>query len=162
MEQQAKSLARIPFAKARLPLAMACALGAFSMGLQAEEAIQLETTNISGELDSPVGEDQGYVAKNSRSATKINTPLSETPRSVSVVTEEQMKDRNVQTISEALRYSGGVQAGFYGEDNKQDWFIIRGFKQANNGLFMDGSRIYSSAFYSWQIDPYMLERIEVL
>jgi iron complex outermembrane receptor protein len=162
MEQQAKYPAKVPFAKARLPLAMACALGAFSIGLHAEEAVQLEATNISGELDSPVGEDQGYVAKNSRSATKINTPLSETPRSVSVVTQAQMDDRNVQTISEALRYSGGVQAGFYGEDNKQDWFIIRGFKQANNGLFMDGSRIYSSAFYSWQIDPYMLERIEVL
>ncbi|MBD9425539.1 TonB-dependent siderophore receptor [Pseudomonas sp. PDM15] len=162
MEQQAKQQAKVPFTKARLPLAMACALGAFSIGLHAEEAVQLEATNISGELDSPVGEDQGYVAKNSRSATKINTPLSETPRSVSVVTQAQMEDRNVQTISEALRYSGGVQAGFYGEDNKQDWFIIRGFKQANNGLFMDGSRIYSSAFYSWQIDPYMLERIEVL
>ncbi|MBD9416217.1 TonB-dependent siderophore receptor [Pseudomonas sp. PDM16] len=142
---------------------MACALSAFSMGLHAEDqAVQLEAINISGELDSPVGEDQGYVAKNSRSATKINTPLRETPRSISVVTQAQMDDRNVQTISEALRYSGGVQAGFYGEDNKQDWFIIRGFKQANNGLFMDGSRIYSSAFYSWQIDPYMLERIEVL
>ncbi|WP_252273384.1 TonB-dependent siderophore receptor [Pseudomonas subflava] len=162
MEQQAKNLARVPFAKARLPLAMACALSAFSFGLHAEEAVQLDAANISGELDSPVGEDEGYVAKNSRSATKINTPLSETPRSVSVVTDAQMKDRNVQTISEALRYSAGVQAGFYGEDNKQDWFIIRGFKQANNGLFMDGSRIYSSAFYSWQIDPYMLERIEVL
>ena len=162
MEQLSRYQPRAPFAKARLPLAMACALGAFSMGLHAEEALQLEATNISGELDSPVGEDQGYVAKNSRSATKINTPLSETPRSISVVTEQQMKDRNVQTISEALRYSSGVQAGFYGEDNKQDWFIIRGFKQANNGLFMDGSRIYSSAFYSWQIDPYMLERIEVL
>ncbi|PYC22570.1 TonB-dependent siderophore receptor [Aquipseudomonas alcaligenes] len=161
-----KQSSKVPFAKARLPLAMACALGAFSLVAQAEEpvqqAVELDTLNISGELDSPVGEDQGYVAKNSRSATKINTPLNETPRSVSVVTEEQMKDRNVQTISEALRYSGGVQAGFYGEDNKQDWFIIRGFKQANNGLFMDGSRIYSSAFYSWQIDPYMLERIEVL
>ena len=162
MEQLSRYQPRAPFAKARLPLAMACALGAFSMGLHAEEALQLEATNISGELDSPVGEDQGYVAKNSRSATKINTPLSETPRSISVVTEQQMKDRNVQSISEALRYSSGVQAGFYGEDNKQDWFIIRGFKQANNGLFMDGSRIYSSAFYSWQIDPYMLERIEVL
>jgi iron complex outermembrane receptor protein len=162
MEQPAKYQAKVPFARAHLPVAMACALSAFSMGLQAEEAVQLEATNISGELDSPVGEDQGYVAKNSRSATKINTPLNETPRSVSVVTQTQMDDRNVQTISEALRYSGGVQAGFYGEDNKQDWFIIRGFKQANNGLFMDGSRIYSSAFYSWQIDPYMLERIEVL
>ncbi|MDX5372469.1 MAG: TonB-dependent siderophore receptor [Pseudomonadaceae bacterium] len=161
-----KQSSKVPFAKARLPLAMACALGAFSLVAQAEEqaqqAVELDTLNISGELDSPVGEDQGYVAKNSRSATKINTPLSETPRSVSVVTQQQMDDRNVQTISEALRYSGGVQAGFYGEDNKQDWFIIRGFKQANNGLFMDGSRIYSSAFYSWQIDPYMLERIEVL
>ncbi|WP_225580637.1 TonB-dependent siderophore receptor [Pseudomonas sp. PDM16] len=160
---QSKCQAKVPFTRARLPLAMACALSAFSMGLHAEDqAVQLEAINISGELDSPVGEDQGYVAKNSRSATKINTPLRETPRSISVVTQAQMDDRNVQTISEALRYSGGVQAGFYGEDNKQDWFIIRGFKQANNGLFMDGSRIYSSAFYSWQIDPYMLERIEVL
>jgi iron complex outermembrane receptor protein len=163
MEQQSKHLARAPFAKARLPLAMACALSAVCFAAQAEEQVlELGATNISGELDSPVGEDQGYVAKNSRSATKINTPLSETPRSVSVVTQAQMEDRNVQTISQALQYSAGVQAGFYGEDNKQDWFIIRGFKQANNGLFMDGSRIYSSAFYSWQIDPYMLERIEVL
>lgn len=163
MEQQSKHPARAPFAKARLPLAMACALSAFSFAVHAEEQVlELGATNISGELDSPVSEDQGYVAKNSRSATKINTPLSETPRSVSVVTQAQMDDRNVQTISQALQYSAGVQAGFYGEDNKQDWFIIRGFKQANNGLFMDGSRIYSSAFYSWQIDPYMLERIEVL
>ena len=86
-----KQSSKVPFAKARLPLAMACALGAFSLVAQAEEpvqqAVELDTLNISGELDSPVGEDQGYVAKNSRSATKINTPLSETPRSVSVVTE---------------------------------------------------------------------------
>jgi iron complex outermembrane receptor protein len=162
MEQQAKYQAKVPFAKARLPLAMACALGAFSMGLHAEEAVQLEATNISGELDSPVGEDQGYVAKNSRSATKTNTPLNETPRSVSVVTQQEMKDRNVQTISDALRYSAGIQAGYFGEDNKQDWFILRGFKQANNGLFQDGVRVYSSGFYSWQVDPYMLERVEVL
>ncbi|WP_137820213.1 TonB-dependent siderophore receptor [Pseudomonas sp. 2FG] len=163
MKQQSKYPARVPFARARLPLAMACALSAFSFAVHAEEQVlELDVLNISGELDSPVGEDQGYVAKNSRSATKINTPLNETPRSVSVVTEAQMKDRNVQTVSEALRYSAGVQAGFYGEDNKQDWFIIRGFKQANNGLFMDGARVFSSGFYSWQIDPYMLERVEVL
>ncbi|WP_068827003.1 TonB-dependent siderophore receptor [Pseudomonas sp. BMS12] len=163
MEQQSKYQPKVPFAKARLPLAMACALSAFSAGLHAEEQVlELGATNISGELDSPVGEDQGYVAKNSRSATKTNTPLHETPRSVSVVTEQQMKDRNVQTISDALRYSAGIQAGYFGDDNKQDWFILRGFKQANNGLFQDGVRVYSSGFYSWQVDPYMLERVEVL
>jgi iron complex outermembrane receptor protein len=164
MQRLAKyRLSKCPFNKARLPLAMGYALALLTSPLQAaDEPVELESMRITGELDSPVGEDQGYVAKNSRSATKINTPLNETPRSVSVVTQEQMDDRNVQTISDALRYVPGVQAGFYGEDNKQDWFIIRGFKQANNGLFMDGSRIYSSAFYSWQIDPFMLERIEVL
>lgn len=163
MEQQSKYQPKVPFAKARLPLAMACALSAFSMGLHAEEQVlELGATNISGELDSPVGEDAGYVARNSRSATKTNTPLHETPRSVSVVTEQQMKDRNVQTISDALRYSAGIQAGYFGDDNKQDWFILRGFKQANNGLFQDGVRVYSSGFYSWQVDPYMLERVEVL
>ncbi len=152
----------IPFAHARLPLALAIALGAASLPLQAEEALELESIKISSELDSPVGEDEGYVAKNSRSATKINTPLNETPRSVSVVTEQQLEDRNVQSVSQALQYTPGIQAGYFGEDNKQDWFIVRGFKQANNGLFMDGARVFSSGFYSWQIDPYMLERIEVL
>ncbi|MFT5782403.1 MAG: iron complex outermembrane receptor protein [Pseudomonas sp.] len=163
MKQLSLFAPKAPFANARLPLAMACALGVLSFAVHAEEqSLQLDALNISGELDSPVGEDQGYVAKNSRSASKINTPLSETPRSISVVTEEQMVDRNVQTVSDALRYTAGVQAGYFGEDNKQDWFIIRGFKQANNGLFMDGARVFSSAFYSWQIDPYMLERVEVL
>ncbi|WP_158271563.1 TonB-dependent siderophore receptor [Pseudomonas sp. HMWF032] len=166
MEQQSKYLARAPFPKAHLHVAMACALGALSFATLAEEAAQkpleLDAQYISGELDSPVGEDQGYVAKNSRSATKTNTPLNETPRSVSVATQQEMKDRNVQTISDALRYSAGIQAGYFGEDNKQDWFILRGFKQANNGLFQDGVRVYSSGFYSWQIDPYMLERVEVL
>jgi iron complex outermembrane receptor protein len=161
-----KQSSKVPFAKAYLPLAMTCALSAFSLIAQAEESaeqvLELDTLNISGELDSPVGEDQGYVAKNSRSATKTNTPLNETPRSVSVVTQQQMKDRNVQTVSDALRYSAGIQAGYFGEDNKQDWFILRGFKQANNGLFQDGVRVYSSGFYSWQVDPYMLERVEVL
>lgn len=157
-----RSNRHIPFAHARLPLALAVALGATSLSLQAKEVLELESIKISGELDSPVGEDEGYVAKNSRSATKINTPLNETPRSVSVVTQAQMEDRNVQSVSQALQYTPGIQAGYFGEDNKQDWFIVRGFKQANNGLFMDGARVFSSGFYSWQIDPYMLERIEVL
>lgn len=164
MSQQMKYRSHAPFTKARLPLALACALTAMSFAAQADEqqeALELDLLYISGELDSPASE-EGYVAKRSRSATKINSALNETPRSVSVVTEQQMEDRDVQTISSALNYSAGVQSGFYGEDNKQDWFIIRGFKQANNGLFMDGSRIFSSGFYSWQIDPYMLERVEVL
>ncbi|MET1078083.1 MAG: TonB-dependent siderophore receptor [Pseudomonas sp.] len=162
MGNRLKYRSMVPFARGPLPLALTLALLGMTAHAEEPSTLELDSVSVTGELDSPVGEDVGYVAKNSRSASKINTPLAETPRSVSVVTQEQMDDRNVLTISDALKYTPGVQAGFYGEDNKQDWFIIRGFKQANNGLFLDGSRIYSSAFYSWQIDPYMLERIEVL
>ncbi|WP_460427469.1 TonB-dependent receptor plug domain-containing protein [Azotobacter armeniacus] len=54
-----------------------------------------------------------------------------------------MRDRNVGTISDALRYTAGVQSGYFGEDDKQDWFIIRGFKQANNGLYRDVNPVHS-------------------
>lgn len=158
-----KSLAVAPFKIARLPLAMGYALTLLVNPAQAaDEPVELQSISITGELDSPVGEDTGYAAKNSRSATKTNTPLNETPRSVVVVTEQQMRDRNVSSIGDALRYSPGIQGNYFGEDNKQDWFIVRGFKQANNGIFQDGVRVYSSGFYSWQVDPYALERVEVL
>ena len=50
----------------------------------------------------------GYVARVSPTATKTNTPLIETPQSVSVVTREQLNDRNVQSLNEALAYTPGV------------------------------------------------------
>ncbi|MEE4463144.1 TonB-dependent siderophore receptor, partial [Azotobacter chroococcum] len=90
------------------------------------------------------------------------TPLNEIPRSVSITTEQQMRDRNVGTISDALHYTAGVQADVFGQDNRGDWFIIRGFSQGNNGLYRDGNRVHSDGYFRWQIDPFMLERVEVL
>ena len=52
----------------------------------------------------------GYTAKGSAAATKTNTPIIETPASVSVVTREQLNDRNVQTLNEAIAYTPGVSS----------------------------------------------------
>ena len=79
-----------------------------------------------------------------------------------MVTREQMDDRASISISDALQYTPGIQTNYYGEDNKQDWFVVRGFQQAGTGLYQDGTRLYSAGFYSWQIDPFGLERVEVL
>jgi len=112
-------------------------------------------------VNDSLGADFSYVGEYSRTATKTDLALSKTPQAVSVVTREQLDDRAVISIADALKYTPSIQANFYGEDNKQDWFIIRGFKQANNGLYQDGTRLYSSGFYSWQIDPFLLERVEI-
>lgn len=117
---------------------------------------------VGGNDQSLAGPDFGYVGQTSNTALKMDVPISETPRSISIVTREQMDDRASVSVADALQYVPSIQANHFGEDNKQDWFIVRGFKQANNGLFRDGLRTYSSGFYSWQIDPFSLERVEIL
>ena len=42
---------------------------------------------------------------------KTDTPILETPRSVSVVTQQQMQDRGARSLTQALQYTPGVMAG---------------------------------------------------
>jgi len=123
-----------------------------------------ETVIVIGQQvdDTAVGPDFSYVGEKSQTATKTPLAIHETPRAISVVTREQMDDRASISISDALQYTPGIQTNYFGEDNKQDWFVVRGFQQAGTGLYQDGTRLYSAGFYSWQIDPFALERVEVL
>lgn len=108
---------------------------------------------------SPV---EGYVATRSATGTKTDTPIMETPQSISVIGVEQMRDQGVQTIQEAVRYTPGVFADGFGLDTRNDYAIIRGVPAA---YFVDGlqTQITSGSYFNTvQIEPYALERIEVL
>ncbi|WP_104036952.1 TonB-dependent siderophore receptor [Vibrio jasicida] len=142
------------------PASMAIAMVLATPQVLAQEDENLVVIGL--QEDSAVGPDFSYLGAKSRTATKMDLAINETPRAVSVVTREQMDDRASISVSDALQYTPSIQTNYFGEDNKQDWFIIRGFKQANSGLYQDGTRLYSSGFYSWQIDPFALERVEVL
>ncbi len=103
----------------------------------------------------------GYVADSSTAATKTGTPLIEIPQSVSVITLDQMDQRNVQALNEALSYTAGVGVQTYGTESRFDWFNIRGFDQSTYGLFRDNSR-WQSGQVEGQIDPYELQEIDVI
>ncbi|ALM54731.1 ligand-gated channel [Halomonas huangheensis] len=94
----------------------------------------------------------------SATALKVETPLAETPRPVSVVDQEELEERNVQQLDETFRYRAGVLAGMYGSDNNTDWFKVRGFDQST---YQDGLRLYREGYYQWLPEPYGLERVEV-
>ncbi|WP_281628640.1 TonB-dependent receptor [Vibrio sp. St2] len=144
-------------------LSPACLAVAFALSAGVVNAAEDETVVVVGqEHDSAVGPDFSYLGQKSRTATKTDLAIHETPRAVSVVTREQMDDRASISISDALQYTPGIQTNYYGDDNKQDWFVVRGFEQAGTGLYQDGTRLYSAGFYSWQIDPFGLERVEIL
>lgn len=104
----------------------------------------------------------GYVARVSPTATKTNTPLIETPQSVSVVTREQLNDRNVQDLAQAIAYTPGVSSSVFGFDPRYDAFYIRGFSATYNGIFRDGLRLNAVGLTIPRSEPYGLEAVTIL
>lgn len=104
---------------------------------------------------------KGYVATTSVTATKIEAPLIEIPQMISIVTTDQMAVRNVQTVNEAIQYSGSVGVDTFGAETRYDWINIRGFDQSSYGLFRDNAR-WQAGGVSGQIDPYLLQEVDVV
>ncbi|WP_429088325.1 TonB-dependent siderophore receptor [Aeromonas veronii] len=92
-------------------------------------------------------------------AMKVEVPMAETPRAVSVVNREELEQHAVLQLDEALRYRSGVLTGLYGSDNNTDWFKVRGFDAAS---YLDGSIQFGSGYYLWTPEPFGLESVEVL
>jgi iron complex outermembrane receptor protein len=113
-------------------------------------------------VENPRGAVQGYVAGRSMAGTKTNTPIMETPQSLSIIGSEQIRDQTPGKFDEILRYTPGVVAGTFGADNRNDWFLIRGFKSEDVGLFLDGLQLFYTSYASWKLQPFNLERVEVL
>src|SRR3569623_3178365 len=115
-----------------------------------------------GFIETPRGPVHGYVANRSASGTKTNTPIMETPQSVSVIGAEQIRDQKPNKLDEVLRYSAGVRAGTFGADTRNDWWLVRGFKSDDIGLFLDGMQLFYTSYASWRLPPSNMERVEVL
>lgn len=100
------------------------------------------------------------IAKRTGAATKTDTPLIEIPQSISVITDQQMRERGIHGIEEALWYTAGAVGGQYGDDTRSDWTLVRGFKPAR---YMDGLAIVDGVWTGEsRVEPYGLERVEVL
>lgn len=113
-----------------------------------------------GAATAGTGKVNGYVAEETTTGTKSDTPLREVPQSISVVGTEQMRDQGVQNLQEALRYVPGVVADGYGYDSRNDFALIRGTEAA---YYIDGLRTnYGYYVNTSTIEPYALERVEVL
>ncbi|WP_404651513.1 TonB-dependent siderophore receptor [Bradyrhizobium sp. USDA 336] len=115
-----------------------------------------------GFVETPRGPVNGYVAGRSSSGTKTNTPIMETPQAVSVIGAEQIRDQKPNKLDEVLRYTAGVRAGTFGTDTRNDWWLIRGFKSEDIGLFLDGMQLFYTSYASWKLQTPNMERVEVL
>ncbi|RZL03449.1 MAG: TonB-dependent siderophore receptor [Rubrivivax sp.] len=112
--------------------------------------------------ESATGRIQGLAAKRSATATKTDTPLIETPQSISIVGAKDVETIKAQSLMDALGYVAGV-ARVEGADRTTESLMLRGFQAwADNGsLYRDGTR-YGVNVNNGTQEPYGLERIEVL
>ncbi|HEY9267881.1 MAG TPA: TonB-dependent siderophore receptor [Methylotenera sp.] len=123
---------------------------------QGSSAIELKEVEVVGKAESDTKPVKGYNAKSSRSATKTDTDLKDTPQSVTVVTQDVIKDQSIQSISDAVRYVPGVTAS-QGEGNR-DALNFRGAGVNTGDFYLDGVRDDVQTYR----DLYNTDRIEVL
>jgi iron complex outermembrane recepter protein len=126
---------------------------------QQQQTVESGGRGIYGER--AVGPVVGYLASQSATATKTDTPILTTPQSISVVTKDQVQDQGSQNITEALRYTPGVTIASFGANAFFDSFKLRGFDAPR---YLDGLRLPAdtTTFAIPRIETYGLERIEVL
>ncbi|TCU24175.1 TonB-dependent siderophore receptor [Rhizobium laguerreae] len=125
-------------------------------------ATALEPIVIQGAASDSKTDRTSVTAKNSAGATKISTPLVETPRSISVTTEKEIEQRGAQTVIEAVRYSAGVTTGTSGFDPRFDQIYIRGYNATTVGDYRDGLRQPYINYGTFRTEPYQLQRVEVI
>ncbi len=83
--------------------------------------------------------------------------LRDIPQSITVVTEKQLDDRNLDTVKDALKQTAGIT--FQAAEGGEEDIRLRGFALSTTGdIFVDGLR--DPAFYDR--DTFNLDRLELL
>lgn len=102
------------------------------------------------------------MATRTTSGSKTDTPLIETPQAVSVIGADQIETLKPRSVGEATRYSPGIRGDTFGNDTRNDFFLIRGFQADQRGYFLDNLLLFSTSFATFRVEPFGLERLEVL
>lgn len=93
------------------------------------------------------------------SATKSDTPIMETARSVSVEDRQQLIDKGALNLADSYLYTAGVFGESYGFATRGDWVKVRGldvpeYRDSLQGLF--------SNYNNTRPDIYTIEQVEIL
>ncbi len=111
---------------------------------RAEDAVQLDPFSVNSKKD------YGYRAANSMTATGSGQALINTPLSISILTEDFLKDKNLTELRDALRYVTGISTDY-------QQVFGRGFSSI---IKNDGSELSGGGTGDFM--TYNAERIEVV
>ncbi|KIF65007.1 TonB-dependent receptor [Pseudomonas fluorescens] len=135
--------------------------GTYTLVAVPEGSLALPETSVIGveNFESAWGPVEGYTATRTAAGTKTDTALVEAPRSISVATRQQMDDRSVHSLDDAVRYMPGITASSYGSDTRADWLRVRGFEPTQ---FLDGLPLPKGVYANPKQETWNLDRLALL
>ncbi|ENO85229.1 TonB-dependent receptor [Thauera linaloolentis] len=102
--------------------------------------------------------ENAYQAPAAASSPKFTAPLLETPKTVTTITEELIKDRGATSLQDVLRTTPGITLGSgEGGTPTGDRPFIRGY-EASTDMFIDGVRDYARGSH----ETFNLESVEII
>jgi outer membrane receptor for ferric coprogen and ferric-rhodotorulic acid len=147
------------------PLAL-CIAAAFSAQTLAadNQPLELDATQIEDSALLPADQagQLGYTVESTRSSTGLKLTPRQTPQSVTSITRQQMDDRDIHTIEQALDTTPGVTASKMEVGGRTD-FRARGYSISNwkvDGLQFFGGSDFSGGGNALNMDLY--ERIDIV
>ena len=127
----------------------ALAVASVSAFAQAVTETTLQEIKVSGTADAK------YNVKSSSTATKTDTLLRDTPQAVTVISKDLMRDQNMQSLHDVVRYVPGIVTA-QGEGNR-DTAVFRG-NSSTGDFYVDGMRDDVQYFR----DFYNIDSVEAL
>ena len=130
--------------KARLS-AIAAALLVTTSAIAQENSEEVEKVTVYGQ----------YLSSNKSNAIKTPTPILDVPQSLSILTAEEITERNIISIGQIIDYTPGVNTS-QGEGHR-DAIVFRGVRSTAD-FYIDGARDDVQYFRSL----YNVEQVEIL
>lgn len=93
------------------------------------------------------------------SATKNDTPIMETSRSVSIESLQDLLDKGAFRVDDAYTYSAGVTGKTFGFATRGDWVRVRGLDVPQ---YQDSLQSLFGNYNNTRPDIYTLEQVEIL
>lgn len=93
------------------------------------------------------------------SALKSDTPIMESARSVSIITQQQIIDMGALTLDDTFTYSAGVFGETYGFATRGDWVKVRGLDVPQ---YQDSLQSLFGNYNNTRPHIYTLEQVEIL
>lgn len=138
-----------------LPLGAILLAASFATSAHAQAEKTLSTVTVREKAETAEGKDSLRVTETS--IGKGKQQLRDIPQSITVVTEKQLDDRNLDTVKDALKQTAGIT--FQAAEGGEEDIRLRGFALSTTGdIFVDGLR--DPAFYDR--DTFNLDRVELL